>query len=115
MDTRKEFFNTICKYYKEISKNKIPEELLDGVCNCIADYYYDQYDRFTRQYPKSIKRYSTFQVKDLEHPTTFEIIINYFKGRIGTNYAEHVKVLLNKTDAKLQIFEKNREDFYKMF
>lgn len=115
MESKQEFYNTIWKYYREISQTKVPEELLDGVCNRIADYYYDHYDRFTRQYPKSVKRYSAFQVKDLEHPTTFEIIIKYFKEKVGTNYVEHVKILLNKTDSELQAFEENREDFYKMF
>ena len=96
-------------------EGKIPVELLKEVCNSIADYYYAQYERFTIQYPKSIKRYSTFKVKDLEHPTSYEIIIKFFKQKFGSKYTDYTKILLGMNDDELKLFEKNREDFYNMF
>jgi len=38
-----------------------------------------------------------------------------FKDRLGANYAEFSGLLLCMTDDELKAFEKNREDFYKIF
>ena len=37
------------------------------------------------------------------------------KDRLGANYAEFSGLLLCMTDDELKAFEKNREDFYKIF
>ena len=115
METKAEFHKTICNYYTEISKGKVPKEMLDDVASRIADYYYDQYTSFSIKYPKSIKRYSHYQIKDLEHPDTFEIIIAYFKELLGNDYRSYSLVLLQMTEDELTDFEKNREGFYNMF
>jgi hypothetical protein len=115
MDSKENFYQVILAYYDKIAKGLVPEELLSGLAKSIADFYYDQYYRFKNQYPKSIKRYSSFQTKDLDHPTTFELVIKYFKERLGANYAEFSGLLLCMTDDELKAFEKNREDFYKIF
>ncbi len=70
MDSRQQFFDVINDYYSNIVDDKLPPDLLIELCNKITDYYYNQYTRFGKQYPKSIKRYSTFQLKDLDHPDT---------------------------------------------
>ena len=115
MDTKEEFRRIIRTYYDEISIGKVSEELLGGLCDCVTDYYYKQYYRFGIQYPKSIKRYSTFQIKDLEHPATYEMIIKFLKTKLENNYSDCAKIILRMTDSELKAFEKNREDFYKMY
>ena len=70
---------------------------------------------FRAQYPKSIKRYSTFQLKDLDHPQTFEMVINFFKEKLGSDYQKYSRLLLNMTETELKSFEKSRQDFYNMF
>lgn len=114
MDSKNEFFKIIWSYYNEIANGKIEAELIIGLSNFITDFYYDQYNRFRIQYPKSVKRYSTFQIKDLDHPITFEMIIIFFKNKLGNSYAEYSKILLKKSDIELKVFEKNREDFHNM-
>ena len=115
MDSIKEFHETIFRHYLPIVKDKMTIELLKEVCSSIADYYFEQYSRFTIQYPKSRKRYSTFKVIDLEHPWTYEIIIKFFKEKFGDKYSDHAKALLQITDTELKNFEKSREEFHKMF
>ena len=115
MESKQEFFNVIYSYYSEVAEGKIPSELLKELCNRLTDYYYEQYMRFRKQYPKSIKRYSTFYIKDLDHLYTFELIIKYFKEETGDNYREYSRVLLKMTEEELIEFEKKREDFYNMF
>lgn len=98
-----------------MTKGQVSELQLDLVSKAIVDYYYEQYQRFGRQYPKSIKRYSTFQLTDLDHPTTFEIIIKTLKEKIGTGYGELTLPFLKMTLDELRQFERSREEFRKMF
>ena len=115
MSPRHDFYKTIFEYYFKVAGSKLPAGQLEKVCERIADYYYGQYTRFRKQYPKSAKRYSTFQINDLDHPQTFEIIINYFKQNTGDNYSDPTIILLGWTSDKLQEFERSRQDFYNMF
>ena len=115
MDAKQDFFNSIHSYYVNISGDKVPSELLNEVSKVITEYYYEQYSRFGKQYPNSAKRYSSFQLKDLDHPTTFEMIIKYFKTKSSERYREYSQQLLNMSDQELAKFEKNIEDFYKMW
>lgn len=115
MDSKQDFLNTIKKEYFELTKGQVADELLNIVAEKVADYYYEQYLRFRKQYPKSIKRYSTFQINDLDHPDTFENVINTLKEKAGVDYEKYAILILNMTLAELKEFEKNREEFYKMF
>src|SRR5688500_150116 len=101
MDSRDNFKQTIFSHYKTISADQIPFRLLNNLCDIITDYYYDQYTRFREQYPKSIKRYSTFHLKDIDHPQTNKIVIDFFKKELETKYKDYSKLLLNMTDKEL--------------
>lgn len=115
MDSKQQFFSAIHNFYANIVGDQLTEELLNGLCNTIADYYYEQYTRFGNQHPKSIKRYSTFHVKDLDHPYTNELVIKYLKKNTGSNYSIFARMVLGMSDDELTQFEKNREDFYNMW
>ena len=106
METKEEFYKVICDYYFEIAVNRIPKEYIIDLSDLITEYYYEQYQRFRIKYPKSIKRYSTFKMADLEHPSIYEMIINFFKQKIGSKYADMAKILLRKEDLWLKEFEK---------
>lgn len=115
MDTKQRFFKIIHGYYYKIVKNELPAALLNELSEAITKYYYEQYSRFGNEKPKSTKRYSSFQTKDLDHPYTFEIIIKFFKEKVGNKYPQYVMQLLPMTKDELKKFEKNREDFYNIF
>jgi hypothetical protein len=115
MDAKQEFFNNIHNHYVNISDSKVPLELVNELSEVVTNYYYEQYRRFWEQYPKSAKRYSTFQLKDLDHPTAFEMVIKYFKNKRSDCYRDFSQQLLNMSEEELIKFEKNREDFYKMW
>ena len=107
MDTRDEFYKKIYDYYVEIATDKIPGEYITGLSDMVTNYYYEQYKRFGKQYPKSIKRYSTLKIDDLDHPSIYEMVINYFKEKLGSNYADFTKILLKKNDLDLQRIEQD--------
>ena len=114
MDSLDNFKQAIFSHYKNISPGEIPLTFLDSVCDKITDYYYDQYTRFRKQYPKSIKRYSTFQLKDIDHPQTKKIIVDYFKSELKTKYRDYSKLLLSMTDTELDNFEQWWYDFERL-
>ena len=115
MDSRQKFFEIIRKEYSDLTLSKVEEDLLDAVSTGVTDYYYEQYQRFRKQYPKSIKRYSSFNLKDLDHPNTHELIIKIVKEKVGTEYENPTTKFLDMTLDELKGFEKNREEFYNMF
>ena len=115
MDSRKQFLDTIRREYYDLTQGKVGTELLDAVSQGITDFYYYQYQRFRKQYPKSIRRYSSFQVKDLDHPNTHELIIKIIKDKVGNEYSNPAAIFLNMTVDELKEFEKSREEFYKIF
>ncbi|PQB04341.1 hypothetical protein [Aureitalea marina] len=115
MDSRQKFLEIIRKEYSNLTLDQIKEELLDAVSIGVTDYYYKQYQRFRKQYPKSIKRYSSFHLKDLDHPTTHELIIKILKEKVGAEYKEPATKFLNMTLDEFKDFEKKREEFYNMF
>lgn len=114
MDSRDSFKEAILSYYKNISVDTVPLTLLDSLCDKIADYYYDQYSLFRKQYPKSIKRYSTFQLKDIDHPQTKKIVVDFFKSELETEYKNYSKLLLIMTDKELADFEQWWYDFERL-
>ena len=114
MDSRDSFKQAITGHYKNIFADKVPSNLLDSLCDKITDYYYDQYSRFRKHYPKSIKRYSTFQLKDIDHPQTKKIVVDFFKNEIREKYKEYSKILLSMTDKELNEFEQSWYDFERL-
>lgn len=114
MDTRDNFKQVIFNHYKNISADEVPITLLNSLCDKITDYYYDQYTRFRKQYPKSIKRYSTFQLKDIDHPQTNKIVVDFFKSELKTQYRFYSKLLLSMTDKELDNFEQWWYDFERL-
>lgn len=115
MDSKDKFYEIILDFYKNAVGDKIPNDILKLLCRQLSENFYDEYTRFRAQYPKSIKRYSSFQTKDLNHPLTFELVIKFFKDKFGIDYKKYSCLLLNMTDSELADFEKNRQEFYNMF
>ena len=115
MDTQQHFFELIRSEYASLGQGKLPQELLDAVSGKVSAYYFEQYRRFFKQYPKAKKRYSSFQLRDLDHPKTYEIVIKTLKEKMGTAYEKYAIALLKMDLDDLRKFEKNREAFYGMF
>ena len=114
MDSKQDFFEIIYNHYAKIVGDKISAQILHDLSECVAEYYYKQYGKFKNQYPKSAKRYSSFQIKDLDHPQTFELIINLLKEKMGSDYSKYTTLLLNISATELSQFEKTRKDYHNM-
>lgn len=115
MDSRERFLEIIRTEYTDLIDGKVDKELIDAVSEGVTDYYYEQYQRFRKEHPKSIERYSSFQLKDLNHPSTHELIIKIVIDEVGNDYEDAAGKFLNMTFDELKKFEQNREDFNNMF
>ncbi|HMS69337.1 MAG TPA: hypothetical protein PKD18_14425 [Saprospiraceae bacterium] len=114
MDSYDSFKQAILGHFKNMSADKVPLNLLDSLCDKITDYYFDQYSRFRKQHPKSIKRYSTFQLKDIEHPQTKKMVVDFLKIEISDKYRDYSKILLSMTVKELNDLEQWWQDFERL-
>lgn len=112
MDSREKLFHDINTYYLSVANGKVPPEQVNELSEVITNHFYEEYSRFEKQYPKSAKRYSTFQLKDLDHPASNDIIIKFFQNKSKENYSENSRQLLQMDQAELAKYEKSRENFY---
>jgi hypothetical protein len=115
MDSREQFKATIYEHYKNVVSNEFPEQLLNEVVTKLTDVFYEQYSRFKKQYPKSSKRYSSFLVKDLDHPQAFECVIKSLKPNVKTDYKKYAGELMKMSETEVTNFEQRQKDFYSMF
>jgi hypothetical protein len=115
MDSPEQFKKKIHNYYKNVVNDEFPENIMEGVVTKLTDEYYEQYSRFKKEHPKSAKRYSTFHVKDLNHPRTYESIIDYLKSNAKSDYKKYAGQLLNLKESEVVKFEQSQKDFYNMF
>ena len=112
MDSKQDFFNVIYECYYKRAESIVPTEFLKEVAERITDFYYEQYSRFRLQYSKSVKRYSSFKMDDLNHPQVYDIVIKYFKEKLGDNYSNYSSAVLGFSLDELKAFEKRRKEFY---
>lgn len=115
MDSQEQFKKTIYRHYKKVVTKEFPEEILNGIIAKLTVEFYEQYSRFQKKYPKSAKRYSKFDVKDLDHPKAYESIIEFLLINVKSDYKKYAKELLNLSESEIKKFEKSRENFYNMF
>lgn len=113
--SKEDFYAIILNYYTDKSQNLVPMELLKSLSVEITNYYFEQYSCFRRQYPKSIKRYSSFKTIDLDHPKTHEMVIHFFRVSAKDDYLIYSSILLGLTKENIIAFEKEQIAFYNIF
>lgn len=111
MQSQQEFFKIIYQFYSNRVGEQMPELLLKELSEVIANHYYHQYSRFRIDYPKSVKRYSTFKIEDLDHPEVTEIVIKFFKNKIGDDYQKMTLIFQNLTLDDLKWHKEYRENY----
>lgn len=117
LDSREGFYTKIKDYYSEFIgiDDKIPEEFQIRIYNFLAKDFHSQYARFRIQYPKSIKRYSTLKLQDLENPLTKDLIISFVKKNRPNEYKIICSTLFKMSELEFNEYEKQRNDFRDMF
>ena len=115
MDSKQKLEAGIRNHYSKIVGENESSQLLDELYMAITSTIHEQYNRFSKQYPKSIKRYSTLKVEYLDHPQIFKLIIKIFKQKFENNYLEYSGKVLGISREEVEQFEHRRDEFYNMF
>jgi len=111
LESKKNFYRKIKKYFTDLSENKIPVDLITELVDKITVSQYDDYKRFWNQYPKSRKRYSKLKLEDLKHSFTHYKITDFFKDKDLENYKKYSMILLKMTEKEFSDYEMKKYQY----
>jgi hypothetical protein len=120
--TLKETKEIIKKNYKIVKKHfqlrtgtiVTPIDLKQICLKIVFNYLY-MYNLWRGMYRRETNRDLTFLSKDFDHPQTDDIIIQFFKEKYPTNYADKCEIMLKMSPENFKTYAKNRQDFQEMF
>lgn len=115
LDSKDVFYDKIKDYYLNSVSYTNQDNILNQLSDFLSTEFYEQYKKFRIQYPKSVKRYSTLKLSDLENPLTHDIIIRFIKNNYPTDYRDICAQLFKISATEFIEYEKKRTDFYNMF
>ncbi|MEO0038649.1 MAG: hypothetical protein RIQ59_1860 [Bacteroidota bacterium] len=109
-------FIIVVNHYKlmiDKEKKKFDIRDINTFSISIVLYYLYMYNSWRTMYKKQENRNLKFNEKDFNHPSTHDIVLNYFKTKYPSDWVEKCTVLLGMEEAELIVYHKTREDFYK--
>lgn len=108
-------FDVVSSHYKSMineTKDKFDFEDLNQISIAIVLYYLYMYNSWRFMYKKQENRDLRFNEKDFLHPSTHDIVFNYFKSMHQNDWEAKCAVLLGMELTELKAYYKTREDFY---
>lgn len=115
IESQQDFFEKIYTYYFDLCGCKVEPKYIEIVSKKLSDSFFDQYATFRKSYPKSYKRYSSFDLKDLDNPLTHDLIVKILKEMRLDDYQKIGACFLNKSLDEFSSYEANRKRFKNMF
>ncbi|WP_300007413.1 hypothetical protein [uncultured Dokdonia sp.] len=109
MESKIVFFEKIKGYYSKSVNGGVPDTIIYEIAEIIANYQYDSYRNFWKKYPKSRKRYSIFDTKDLNSPYVYWKIMDHLKIKYPDMYERYACAILNSNKEALIELEKRRD------
>jgi len=94
------------------TKNEFDIEDINYVSIAIVLYYLYLYNSWRSMYKKQENKDLRFNEKDFTHPSTHDIIFNYFKTKYLNDWEKKCAFLIGKELTELRTYYKTREDFY---
>lgn len=114
-DVVKRNFITVKEFYQKRANGRIKIEDLNKVCLKIVFRFFYMHNMWRSEGKKLKNKRLEFLKEDLEHPYSFDDIIEVFKGKYPQNYPDKCKVLMNMTTDNFKKYEKSRQDFFNMW
>lgn len=108
-------FDVVSSHYKLMiseTKDKFDFEDINQVGIAIVLYYLYMYNSWRIIYKKQENKDLRFNEKDFSHPSTHDIVFNYFKTKYPNDWEKKCAVLLGKELTELKAYYKTREYFY---
>ncbi|HEX8576641.1 MAG TPA: hypothetical protein VF677_10155 [Flavobacterium sp.] len=108
-------FKVVNNHYKlmvDKAKEKFDFKDISWVSVAIVLYYLYMYNSWRSMYKKQDNRDLRFIEKDFSHPSTHDIIFNYFKTKYPGDWEEKCSILLGMSVEQFRAYYKTREAFY---
>lgn len=109
LSTKSDFYSKISTYYRELSSDQIPTELLNAIIAKVTHRIHNNYKHSWKKYPKSKERYSTLKIEDVEHPFIHYLISDFLESSKVSNTENYAKILLKMNDQEyVEYLERKR-------
>ncbi|MBK7233699.1 MAG: hypothetical protein IPH93_15930 [Saprospiraceae bacterium] len=108
-------FNFVKTHFLKFFNSEIEIEEFHDVCLKIVIHYFYIYNLWRSYNEKEKDRDLKFLKKDLNHPNTYDMVMQYFKNKYPTEYLNKSSHFLNHPLDKLKKYEYNRDEFYNAF
>jgi len=108
-------FKLVKTHFLKFYNSEIEIEEFHDVCLKIVIHYFYIYNLWRNYNEKEKDRDLKFLKKDLNHPNTYDMVMQYFKNKYPAEYLTKSSQFLNQTLDKLKKYEYNRDEFYNAF
>jgi hypothetical protein len=108
IESKESFQAEIEEYYVRLSKNEIPDKLLNEIIEKVTAKIFTDYKQLWKQYPKSKKRYSKLKIEDLEHDFVYFMITEFIQKTELNKYRNYSKILLKMNDDEFDKYEERK-------
>ncbi len=108
IESKESFQAEIEEYYVRLSKNEIPDKLLNEIIEKVTTKIFTDYKQLWKQYPKSKKRYSKLKIEDLEHDFVYFMITEFIQKNELNKYRNYSKILLKMNDDEFDKYEERK-------
>lgn len=115
VESQKRFKNKIHDHFKNRSNGRIPNTDLNEISNFITYQLHNNYKDAWAKYPKSRKRYSKFNVEELEQPYWQIEILSLLKSKYPEEYLNYSVILLHKSKDEVIELVNKKKGFEAMF
>lgn len=106
-------FKVVNNHYKSMIDNGGGNfNEINVVSIAIVLHYLFMYNSWRRMYKKQENKDLRFNEKDFRHPSTHDILFNYFKTKYPGDWEGKCAVLLEMDEAELKAYYKSRVEFY---
>ncbi|MBT1706198.1 hypothetical protein [Chryseosolibacter indicus] len=114
-DVVKRNFLVVKEFYQKRAGGTIKIEDLNRACLKIVFRFFYMHNMWRSEGKRLKNKKLEFLKEDLEHPYSFDDIIEVFKGKYPQDYSDKCEVLMNMTTDNFKKYEKNRQDFFNMW
>lgn len=108
-------FYVVANHYKlmiDREKKEFDVKDINSISMSIVLHYLYMYNSWRGMYKKQKHKDLTFNEKDFNNPSTYDIMFNYFKRKQPNDWEEKCAVLSGMGLSKLKAYYKTRENFY---
>ena len=98
LEPKRQFFKKIEAFYLQRGESSLPKDLIVQIAHKITHEVYADYKRLWKKHPKSRKRYSQLDLKDLDHNYVRNSVIDFLELKQLPERHTYAKALFDMDD-----------------